>query len=68
MIDDLDVRFAAPTGTPTQEIHHRCRQLADYLNDNLRGGREMDEAIVHLEQAMFWADAALLRNYGPGVD
>jgi hypothetical protein len=67
MLDDLDIRFSGVTPV-TREAHARCRQLADYLNDNLHGGRELDTAISNLEQVMFWADASLTRNYGSGVD
>jgi hypothetical protein len=39
-----------------------CRQLADHLNELLPEGREKSLAITKLEEAMFWANAAIARS------
>jgi hypothetical protein len=41
-----------------------CRRLADHLNDLLPDGREKSLAITHLEEVMFWANAAIARSTG----
>lgn len=43
-------------------VRQACRRLADDLNDRLPEGREKSLAITHLEEAMFWANAAIARN------
>ena len=68
MIDDLDVRFGQPPQA-TQvslnihaDVRNRCRVLADFINVTVPDGREKSLAITNLEQAMFWANAAIARN------
>ncbi len=39
-----------------------CRQLADQLNALLPEGREKSLAITHLEEVMFWSNAAIARQ------
>jgi BioD-like phosphotransacetylase family protein len=50
----------------TAEKHQRIRSsvlfLANGLNDALPEGREKSLVITHLEEAMFWANAALARS------
>jgi hypothetical protein len=43
-------------------IRQSCRRLADYLNERLPEGREKSLAITHLEEAMFWSNAAIARK------
>lgn len=45
-----------------QDIRSRCWGLASYLNDRLPDGREKSLAITHLEEVMFWSNAAIARN------
>lgn len=45
-------------------IRQACRRLADELNERLPEGREKSLAITHLEEVMFWGNAAIARNSG----
>ena len=45
-----------------EEVRENCRDLAQYLQDNLPVSREKSLALTNLEQAMFWANAAIARN------
>lgn len=66
--DDIANRFdfhAAQTEEKRNEhtsIRQACRHLADDLNQRLPEGREKALAITKLEEAMFWANAALARQ------
>lgn len=66
-LDDLAVRFShhAPTG-PDAERHARLRlalwTAARSVVEITPGGREQSLAITHLEEAMFWANAAVARE------
>jgi hypothetical protein len=66
--DDIANRFdfhAATTEEKRNEhtsIRQSCRRLADYLNERLPEGREKSLAITHLEEAMFWSNAAIARQ------
>lgn len=64
---DIENRFAFHAA-PNQEkrdahtsVRQACRQLADKLNESLPEGREKSLAITHLEEVMFWGNAALAR-------
>ncbi|HEY6021932.1 MAG TPA: hypothetical protein VIY48_19310 [Candidatus Paceibacterota bacterium] len=65
---DIDNRFAFHAATTEEKrdehtsARQNCRQLADFLNDKLPDGREKALAITKLEEAMFWANAAIARN------
>lgn len=66
--EDIAHRFAFHAAT-TQEkrdahtsVRQHCRQLADYINDNVPDGREKSLAITRIEEAMMWANAALARQ------
>lgn len=69
MADAADIRnrfeYHAPDETKA-ETHKRVRQLclavAMDLNAMLPEGREKSSAITHLEETMFWANAALARS------
>lgn len=65
---DIEHRFAfhaAPDQEKRDEhtaIRQHCRRLADELNTRLPEGREKSLAITHLEEVMFWGNAALARK------
>jgi len=66
--EDIANRFdfhAASTEEKRNEhtsVRQACRRLADDLNGRLPEGREKSLAITHLEEAMFWANAAIARQ------
>lgn len=65
---DIAHRFAFHPATTEEKrdahtsVRQQCRQLADFLNDKLPDGRDKSVAITKLEEAMFWANAALARQ------
>jgi hypothetical protein len=65
---DIEHRFAFHAASRQEKADEHtsarqgCRQLADRLNDLLPEGREKSLAITHLEQVMFWANAAIARS------
>lgn len=64
---DLVNRFAyhpadAATGARHQEVRERLAELAQHFDGSLPPGREKSLALTHLEEAMFWANAAIARN------
>jgi hypothetical protein len=66
--DDIANRFAFHPATTEEKrdehtsIRQACRRLADELNERLLEGREKSLAITHLEEVMFWGNAAIARN------
>jgi hypothetical protein len=64
---DLDRRFTyhAPKGNQPEkyvEIRQTCKDLAYLLVQLCPDSRELDAALMHLEMAGFWANAAIARN------
>lgn len=59
-------KYYAPKDDATRLTHEfiwrQCLSLASDLNDTLPEGREKSLAITNLEQAMFWANAAIARS------
>ena len=66
--EDIEHRFAFHAATTEEKrnehtsVRENCRQLADFLNDKLPEGREKALAITHLEEVMFWGNAAIARD------
>lgn len=66
--EDIAHRFAFHPATTDEKrdahtsVRQQCRQLADSLNEQLPEGREKSLAITHLEEVMFWGNAALARS------
>ena len=52
------------TGQPElyKEIRDKAKELALYLNGAVPESRELSLALTNLEQAVFWANAAIARN------
>lgn len=66
-IEDLTGRFRFHRATEAKATQHtlvrqKCYDLALELNDLLPDGREKSLAITHLEEVMFWGNAAIARN------
>lgn len=67
--NDIENRFAFHPATAENNrgpihdgIRSHLKAAANYLNSVLPEGREKSLAITHLEEAMFWANAAVARN------
>jgi len=64
---DLDNRFAFHPATTEEKrnehtsVRQRCAELATFLNEKLPDGRDKALALTHLEEVMFWGNAALAR-------
>lgn len=67
--EDIDNRFAFHAATTEEKrnehtsVRENCRQLAIFLNEKLPEGREKVLAITHLEEVMFWGNAAIARDH-----
>lgn len=67
-IEDLNNRFRyhQPKDDATREMHadvrYECFRAAEKFNRTLPDGREKSLAITKLEEAMFWANAAIARH------
>lgn len=66
-IHDLDNRFTyhAPNGDQPEryeEIRSAAKELAKFIVVNTPSSREQSLAVTKLEEAVFWANAAIARN------
>ncbi len=46
-----------------ENIRAGCRQLTHLVDRSVPDSREKSLAITHLEEAMFWANAAIARSF-----
>lgn len=65
---DIDHRFTHHPPTAIKVERHEsvradAKALAHRLNETLPEGREKSLAITHLEEVVFWANAAIARSY-----
>ena len=71
MISDLKHRFnyhkpsSEVIARTHEDVRDACLQLAQYIDQEVPDSREKTLAITKLEEAMFWANAAIARvsNY-----
>lgn len=65
--EDINKRFTyypSKDGQPDryQSIRGIAKNFADTVNLNCPDSREKSLAVTHLEEAVFWANAAIARN------
>lgn len=66
--DDIANRFDFHPATTAEKrdahtsVRQTVRRAADAINEQVPDGREKAVAITKLEEAMFWANAALARE------
>jgi hypothetical protein len=65
--EDIANRFTYHAPTPDKVRQHErvrsyLRQMAEEFNQTLPEGREKSLVITHLEEAAFWANAAIART------
>lgn len=63
---DNDFTYHAPSGPGQVELYEDMRsafrQLAHVIVDVTPAGREQSTALTHLEEVMFWTNAAIARQ------
>jgi hypothetical protein len=65
---DIAWRFSFHAATTEEKrddhssVRQQCHRLAESLNDRLPDGREKSIVMIKLEEAMFWANAAIARE------
>ncbi|MFF1531496.1 hypothetical protein [Cellulomonas sp. NPDC058312] len=65
---DIDHRFDFHPATSAEKrgdhgsVRAECKSLAHFLDRNVPPSREKALALTNLEQAMFWANAAIARQ------
>lgn len=70
--EELDTRFTyhPPTHAQTliyQEVRQRARALADFINEQAPESRESALALTHLDEVVFWTNAAIARRSTPSA-
>lgn len=67
-LEDIAHRFAFHAATNEEKrnahssVRQACSDVAHFMNNKLPDGREKSLAVTKLEEAMFWANAALARD------
>lgn len=66
-LEDLDNRFSYHAPKDNQPARYEAvrtyaRNMAGFINDNVPDSREKSLSITALEEAVFWANAAIARN------
>ncbi len=66
-MDDIEKRFTYHTPKNDQPqryvlLRDEAKKLAELICKNSPQSREQSLAITHLEEAIFWANAAIARN------
>ena len=73
-LTELHNRFSyhPPQDEETKDAHEGirewCTDTSTFLNEMLPEGREKSLAMTHLEEVMFWSNAAIARNGGRKQD
>lgn len=75
MLDAVELhhRFAyhppatSEVATDHENVREACWRVANYLNELVPDGREKATMMTKLEEAMFWANAAIARNHPPSL-
>jgi hypothetical protein len=67
MTDDIDYRVDYRAPTPEKRARHEMTRVAvkglmRQVSENTPPGREQSFALTKLEEAMFWANAAIARD------
>ena len=66
IVNDFGFHPATDITRPKHELVRRqCRALAAILIDTCPSSRELSLALTHLEEVMFWSNAAIARNEAP---
>ncbi|QYM76923.1 hypothetical protein [Leucobacter luti] len=66
--EDINNRFDFHPATTVEKrgehgsVRNACATLAHFINEHVPEGYEKSLAITNLEQAMFWANAAIARD------
>ena len=65
--EELDIRFTYHPPTPDQvpkyeEVRARAKRLAEFLDVAAPDSREKSLALTHLDEVVFWANAAIARR------
>lgn len=67
-IEDIEHRFAFHAASRQEKrdehssVRAACRALALKIDADVPDGGEKDLAVIKIEEAMFWANAAIARN------
>jgi hypothetical protein len=65
--EELAIRFTYHPPTPEQvplyaETRVRAKELAEYIDTTAPDGREKSLALTHLDEVVFWTNAAIARR------
>ena len=65
---DIDNRFDFHPATTAEKrgahgsVRHAHKQLAEFVDEHVPAGREKALAMTKIEEALFWANAAVARS------